>query len=166
MLHLIPLTLEQLWDFYFFFCHHRCFEGSHFCVCVSAAPRLCTCSVCHVVVDSCHIFSSKHAHTLQIPADVTMAQSMRCGIANSKTSWNCMKSLEEKELDCSWVCMQMCICACLCAGQSVRMREHDCASAVFLCVHIYAHALVCTCPCAWARQVNGRLGVSLCGILK
>lgn len=31
-------------------------------------------------------------------------------------------------------------CVCVC------MREHKRASAVFLCVHIYAHASVCTCP--------------------
>lgn len=93
-----------------------------------------------------------------MPADVIVAQSVRCAIVNSETSWNCAESLEERELDRS---LSMCAnreYVRLFAGRSVGMRERKRASAVFLCVHVYAHASVCTRPTCMSQTREQEAG--------
>lgn len=68
-----------------------------------------------------------------MPADVIVAQSVRCAIVNSETSWNCAESLEERELDRS---------LSMCANREyVRVSLPDGAS---VCVSASVH-LQCFC---------------------
>ena len=98
----------------------------------------------HVLVDRCRLSRSSEAqtHTLQILCWCYGGTEFDAWQQAEDLIWNKL----EKELDCVCICMRVC-----------GLRVHMCASTVSLCVHIYAHAWVCTCPCAWARRQNRRL---------
>lgn len=158
MLHLIPLTLEQLWVF---LSSPVLWWRIPFLCVFLLAPRLCTRGICHVVVvDSCHVFSSKkrrrhvtHACRCYCGTECAVRYCQfrdkleLCGVARGEGIGPLVEYVCE-----SWVC------ACLFAGRSVGMRERKRASAVFLCVHIYAHASVCTRPTCMSQTREQEAG--------
>lgn len=148
MLHLIPLTLEQLWVF---LSSPVLWWRIPFLCVFLLAPRLCTRGICHVVVvDSCHVFSSKkrrrhvtHACRCYCGTECAVRYCQfrdkleLCGVARGEGIGPLVEYVCE-----SWVC------ASLCRTERRYAWAQACICSVSVCTRI------CTCVGLYTPNVH------------